>query len=109
MGPRITSPDRLRGVSPQVLSPVERRLSCFPPSLRWRLSVLLLILWGGVSSDGRWGRSVGRSTAGIYNGDFGGRNWRVVKGRLENVKRERGDIGDTFNGVSESEAAEGKC
>ena len=71
--------------------------------------MLLLMLCGGVSSDDRWGRSVGRSTAGIYRGDFGGRSWRVANGRLDKVNREREEIGDTLEGVPDSEVAEGKC
>lgn len=42
----------------------------------------------------RVGFSVGRSAAGIYMGDFGGRSCRVAKGRFENIEGLRGDEGD---------------
>lgn len=92
MAPRLSSTGD--NLSYGRLSPVERRLSGPAASLRLRLSVLLFTLRGGVSGDGRWGRSVGRSAAGMYMGDFGGRSCRVGWGKLGNMNEECGDAGD---------------
>lgn len=68
----------------------------------FRLSKLLFRLCGGVSGDcfaARFGGSVGRSTAGTYKGDFGGRSCPVWtgRGRLDGA---RGDVGEALLGVA---------
>lgn len=60
-----------------LLSLVDVRFGDF--TLCSRLSVLPLRLRGGVRGDCLCGLSVGRSTAGTYIGDFGGRSWIVAK------------------------------
>ena len=64
-----------------------------------RLSVLPWMERGGVSGEGRCGRSVGRNAAGTYIGDFGGRNWRFASGRLGKVPGLGGETGEMFVGV----------
>ena len=64
-----------------------------------RLSVLPCTLLGGVRGDERCGRSVGLRAAGTYNGDFGGRSWRVARGRLGKSGALCGEAGDKFRGV----------
>ena len=96
---RIVSSQAVPRSSFNLLSFVDRRLIGLPPSPPSRLSELPCTLRGGVSGEARRGRSVGLRTAGTYIGDFGGRSWRVAKGKLGNMKEDRGDEGEKLFGV----------
>ena len=86
------------------LSLVDPRLGGgLAPSAPSRLSMLLCRLRGGVSGEGRGGRSVGRKTAGTYIGHLGGRSCRVASRSSCGGGGFRGDVGDTVVGVAEGE------
>lgn len=75
------------------------RLVCELP----KLSVLPWALRGGVRGAGREGFSVGRSAAGMYIGDLGGRSCRVASGRFGNNDALLSDDGDWSMGVPDAE------
>lgn len=62
-----------------------------------------------MSGDDRWGRSVGRSAAGMYMGVFGGRSWRVGRGKPGNMDEECGDAGDRLLGVPAPDSTGENC
>lgn len=78
-----------------MLSVVERLLIGRCGSELSRLSVLPWTERGGVRGEGRCWRSVGRSAAGTYMGDFDARSWRFASGRLKVLL---GDVGERFAG-----------
>ena len=61
-------------------------------------------LRGGVRGDGFVGRSVGRKTAGTYNGDLSGLSCRDCKGNwCKWALGRRGEVGELFTGVAGAE------
>ncbi len=65
-----------------------------------RLSVLPWSERGGVRGAARGGRSVGRSAAGIYMGDLGGRIWRWASGTCDNAAAFWIEVGEWVVGVA---------
>jgi hypothetical protein len=92
-----------------LLEAVDRRLMGRPVCERSKLSVLPWTLRGGVRGAGRRGFSVGRSAAGIYMGDLGGRSCRVASGRFGNIDALRGEDGDWSMGVPDAESMGENC